>query len=100
MVQGSVEQVAVTGAAPGTAAELHDAKGRVVAKGTTDAQGALLFREVTPGSGYMVTAAGATSAPVTVTSTTAVPPRSLYTSQQLSDGLRLPEDARRHDCCR
>jgi predicted acyl esterase len=86
-VQGSVEQVAVTGTTPGTPAELHDAKGHVVTKGTTDAQGALLFRDVAPGDGYTVTAAGATSPPVTVTSTTATPPRSLYTSQQLSEGF-------------
>ena len=96
-VQGSVEQVAVTGTAPGTAADLRDAKGRVVANGTTDAQGALLFREVTPGKGYTVTAAGASSSPVTVTSTTAVPPTlALHVAAALRR-LRLPEDARRHD---
>ena len=96
VVQGSVEQVAVTGAAPGTATELHDDKGRIVAKGTTDAQGALLFRDVTPASGYTVTAAGDVGAGHRHQHHRGAAAFPLHVAATFP-GLRLSEDARRHD---
>src|SRR5690606_25080617 len=57
--RGSVEQVYVIGAQPGSAATLLDAAGRVVQVGKIDEFGALLFRGVTPGEGYTVELAAA-----------------------------------------
>ncbi len=53
-VQPSVEQVAVTGAAPDVDLVLFDQSGAAAALGTTDEQGSLVFRQVTPGTGYRV----------------------------------------------
>ena len=53
-VQPSVEQVAVTGAAPDVDLVLFDQSGAAAALGTTDEQGSLVFRQVTPGAGYRV----------------------------------------------
>jgi predicted acyl esterase len=87
VAQGSVEQLAVTGAEPGTDARLRDAGDTVVATARTDATGALLFRDVAPGSGYVVETDGARTAPVTVTSTADVPPTSMYADQRVGDGF-------------
>src|SRR5688572_17334316 len=54
VAQGSVEQVYVTHAAAGAELELVDAGGTAVQSGSADTQGSLIFREVTPGSGYVV----------------------------------------------
>ena len=68
-VRGSVGQVAVIGATPGTTLVLeHD--GDELAVGTADAQGAHLFREVPPGTGLTVSDGLDTSDPVTVTDET------------------------------
>ena len=57
---GSVEQVYVTGLAPNAQMSLVNAAGKTVATQPADAQGGLVFRNVTPGSGYRVRpAAGA-----------------------------------------
>ena len=85
-VQGSVDQVAVTGATPGAGADLRDRHGAVVAQAPVDNLGSVLFREVPAGTGYVVAVGSATSAPVTVTSPTDVPPQSFYSSQHLADG--------------
>ena len=53
-VQPSVEQVAVTGAAPDVDLVLFDQSGAAAALGTTDEQGSLVFRQVAPGTGYRV----------------------------------------------
>jgi uncharacterized protein len=53
-VRGSVNQVVVTGAQPGTELELVDAEGMIVQAGATDEQGALILRNVPTGDGYRV----------------------------------------------
>ena len=85
--QGSVEQVAVTGASPGARVELLTGSGRKAASATADAAGATLFRSVKPGRGYRASSDGTKTAPVRVTSTDDVPPTSLYTGQHLSAGF-------------
>jgi len=88
--RGSVGQVVVTGAAPGTSLELLDAAERTVATGTVDGGGALLFRNVAAGAGYVVVArdvSGLQASPrVTVTTASAAPDPSFYTQQQLGAG--------------
>ncbi|MET0276208.1 MAG: CocE/NonD family hydrolase [Acidimicrobiia bacterium] len=86
VAQGSVEQVALTGAAADTAAQLIDGAGKKVASDRTDRTGALLFRSVKPGSGYVVAVGDARTAPVTVTSVTDPPGPNLYSSQTIGDG--------------
>jgi uncharacterized protein len=91
LVQGSVEQLAVTHATPGAAIALDDNTGHEVANGTIDAQGSFLFRGVPSGTGYhaiendagTVTKSGA----VKVLSPAYVPPQSFYRAQQLQTGF-------------
>ncbi|HTA05780.1 MAG TPA: CocE/NonD family hydrolase, partial [Solirubrobacteraceae bacterium] len=66
--QGSVEQVYVTGLAPGAQMSLLKKKGETVATQNADALGGLLFRHVAPGKRYRVrlTSSGEESAPLTV----------------------------------
>src|SRR5436309_3003616 len=73
---GSVEQVYVTGLAPYEQMSLVNGAGTTVATQPADPQGGLLFRNVTPGSGYRVTpaAGGTESGPLTVLSTQSAPP--------------------------
>src|SRR5438045_1872702 len=66
---GSVEQVYVTGLAPGAALSLLDSGGQVVASRAANDLGGALFRNVTPGDGYRVTSGGETSGPLTVLDT-------------------------------
>jgi len=63
-----VEQVYVTGLAPGAKLSLLDDAGGVVASRDANNLGGALFREVRPGDGYRVRLAadGATSKPLTV----------------------------------
>src|SRR6201996_9203134 len=49
---GSVEQVYATGVAPGANVTLYNGSGGTVASKPADELGAVLFRDVTPGSGY------------------------------------------------
>src|SRR3954447_1918799 len=74
--RGSVEQVQVTDLAPAAKTSLLNRRGRLVAAKTADAQGAVLFREVRPGSGYRVRVGrrGPKSAPMSVMSAKATPP--------------------------
>jgi predicted acyl esterase len=87
VVQGSVEQLAVTHAKPGAALALDDSSGHAVANGTVDAQGSFLFRGVTAGAGYRViqndAGAHTRSVATTVLSPTYVPPHSFYKAQHL-----------------
>ena len=85
---GSVGQVAVTGAAAGTALRLVDHRSRVVARGTADTAGALLFRDVSPGRGYRVISTdGATrSVPLRVLRPDQHPSPAFYRSQHLGPG--------------
>jgi len=86
--RGSVEQVAVTGAEPGAALRLVARGGDVVSRGTADEAGALLFREVRPGSGYTVTTPGQTSSPFEVVAPGDHPQRSFYATQSLGPGYQ------------
>jgi predicted acyl esterase len=72
---GSAEQVYVTGLAGGARASLLNSKGKVVYTQAADSLGGLLFRLVTPGSGYRVRLYphGAESGPITVHSDAAAP---------------------------
>ncbi|HYZ30581.1 MAG TPA: CocE/NonD family hydrolase [Thermoleophilaceae bacterium] len=74
--RGSVQQVYVTGAAPGAQLSLLDARGRKVATKRVNSLGGLLFRDVKPGSGYHVRIGGhgKVSGPLTVLSTRPAPP--------------------------
>lgn len=90
-VAGSVRQVPVTGATPGTRLSLLDGGGHAVAHGTADAQGAFLFRDVKPGGGYRVEQSGDGSGPVrsgpaVVLRADERPPASFYDSQVLAPG--------------
>ena len=89
-VRGSVGQVAVTGAKPGEPLELVDRRQRVVARGNTDAAGALLFRDVAPATGYRVVAAGggARSASLRVLRPDEHPDESFYRAQHLGPGYQ------------
>jgi predicted acyl esterase len=84
--RGSVEQVYVTGLAPGAEASLLDGGGDVVATQNANAQGGLLFRNVKPGDGYTVASGGQASAPVTVLTTKSAPPSDAVYDQA------IPED--------
>ncbi len=66
--QGSVEQVYVTGLAPGAEMSLLGKKGETVSTQTADALGGLLFRKVTPGKLYKVRLSSTSeeSGPITV----------------------------------
>lgn len=87
---GSVNQLWITGATPGVELELVDGASLVVQSGTVDEQGALIFREVTEGSGYRVVAGhpGALSASAarTVTAVDQPPAQSFYDSQVINAG--------------
>jgi len=90
VARGSVGQVAVTGATPGTPLRLVDHDRRTVAQGTVDAAGALLFRDVSPGSGYRVVSSDgeAGSAPLRVLDPDEHPPPGFYRSQHLGPGYQ------------
>ena len=82
---GSVEQVYVTGLHPQARMTLLDRNGRAVATRKADGQGGLLFRNVTPGSGYRVRLArgGAKSGPLRVLSTRSAPPSTKIYNQHI-----------------
>jgi hypothetical protein len=69
------EQVYATGLKPGAHVQLLNARGRVVAARSADAQGGLLFSQVKPGAGYRVRlrSSGEESAALTVHSEAARP---------------------------
>jgi uncharacterized protein len=73
---GSVEQVYVTGLAPGEQVSLLGSAGATVATQQANSLGGLLFRNVPPGSGYRVheSVGGEESGPLTVLSTQSAPP--------------------------
>ncbi len=86
---GSVEQVYVTQLAPNAKMSLLNRTGKTVATKQADAQGGLLFRNVTPGTGYRVRLAsgGTKSGPLTVLSTRPAPPNTNVYNQTLpTDG--------------
>jgi uncharacterized protein len=103
-VQGSVEQVDVTGLAPNTQASLLSKSGATVSAQEADAQGGLLFRNVKPGKKYRVQVAstGETSEPITVHKDQSTPwdpsiydqeiPDNGYTYLTTRDGTKLAID--------
>lgn len=90
-VRGSVEQVGVVGSRPGVKLRLLAPDGHTVGRGTTDAAGSYLFRDVVPGNGYVV-ASGATatthSPPVRVLAPGDTPRASFYEGQALAPGYQ------------
>ena len=73
---GSVEQVYATGLNPGEQVDLYNGLGEEVATRNADELGAVLFREVSPGTGYRLAAAGAQSPALRVLTTKSAPPSS------------------------
>ena len=57
----TIRQLYVWKAKPGVEARLADGQGKVIATATTDKQGSIVFRELTPGDGYTITIAGETT---------------------------------------
>jgi hypothetical protein len=90
-VRGSVEQVSVVGSHPGVKLRLVARDGHTVGRGTADAAGSFLFRDVVPGRGYVVepgrTATNA-SPPVRVLAPDDHPPASFYEGQTLAPGYQ------------
>jgi len=88
---GSIGQVHVLGTKPKTHLALHDKSGAAVQTGTSDDQGALIFRQVEPGRGYRVATTSApivASKPVDVISVEAsLPKESFYSNQKLEPGF-------------
>lgn len=90
-VRGSLNQVAVTHADPGSEIALYDAKGAATAVARTDQQGSYLFRAVKAGD-YRVGTTGKpqqASAVVTVRDVEgSVPQQSFYSDQKLVKGFQ------------
>ncbi|HEY2601544.1 MAG TPA: CocE/NonD family hydrolase [Thermoleophilaceae bacterium] len=72
--RGSVEQVYATGLAANEQTSLLNSAGNTVATQQADSLGGIVFRNVTPGSGYRISAGGAESDPLTVLTTKSAPP--------------------------
>ncbi len=102
--RGSVEQVYVTGLAPGAQMSLLKSNGETVSTQTADSEGGLLFRRVAPAKRYRVrlTSNGEESGSITVHTQAAAPwdrsiykqtiPDSGYTYLTTRDGTRLAVD--------
>ncbi len=71
---GSVEQVYATGLSSGDPVSLYDSQGQVVEARSANELGGTLFRNVAPGDGYRVGAAGSMSEPLRVLTTASEPP--------------------------
>ena len=103
-VQGSVEQVDVTGLAPNAQMSLLSRSGATLLTQEADAQGGLLFRNVKPGKNYRVrlAATGEMSGAITVHTGASVPwdpsiydqeiPDNGYTYLTTRDGTQLAID--------
>jgi hypothetical protein len=92
-VRGSVEQIAVWMAPPGTKIEVRDAADKVLDTGTADKLGSFIFRKVPPGDAYTVIAPdlGPTGVvkPVRVTSVaSSLPQADFYAGQKLVPGYQ------------
>jgi predicted acyl esterase len=91
VVEGSVEQVAVTHATPGATITLDDKAGHLFATGSLDPQGSYLFRNVPAGAGYRVLqddrGTVTESLAIKVLSAAYVPPKSFFKAQTLQIGF-------------
>jgi hypothetical protein len=92
-VRGSVEQIAVWKAPPGTKLEVRDAADKLIDSGTADTQGSLVFRHVAPGDTYSVKAPdlvpAAVISPVRVMSIPgSLPKPEFYSGQKLVAGYQ------------
>jgi uncharacterized protein len=86
-VHGSVNQVYVTGAQPGTALRLIDRRGNRVSKKPVGSLGGVVFRGISAGKGYRVRAAdGSVSRRVAVMTDRAAPPSTAIYNQTLPAG--------------
>lgn len=87
---GSIEELYVTDAAPGTALDLVNSQGTIVQSGTADAQGTSIFSNVAPDKGYVVASGAGTalraSKAVAVTAPNDPVDPSFYRQQQLGPG--------------
>ena len=91
-VRESVEQLQVTHAPPGVELVVEDAHDQVVQRGTTDALGSLMFRNLTPATGYRVRTSAATDVQVSrhltvVSSEASLPSPAFYGRQKLKPGF-------------
>ncbi|HEY8584666.1 MAG TPA: CocE/NonD family hydrolase [Capillimicrobium sp.] len=82
-VRGSVEQVQVTGAKPGSKVSLLRPDGRVVETRRARRLGGLVFREVAPGPGYRARSRGVTTREVKVLTTRSAPPSTKIYDQEI-----------------
>ncbi len=92
-VRASVEQLHITHAPPATELAVFDRNGGQIATGTTDELGSLVFRGLTPDSGYSVKTTTATPAlsagSFTVMSVeSSLPPQRFYDDQDLIKGYQ------------
>jgi predicted acyl esterase len=83
--EGSVEQVYATGLTPGAPVTLSDGGGQEVESRTANDLGGTLFRDVTPGSGYRVSADGTTSEPLEVLTRASEPPNTDFYGQSIPE---------------
>jgi predicted acyl esterase len=93
-VRESIEQLQVTHATPGAELAVRAADGRVVASGVADELGSIVFRNLPPGSGYVVrtTAGSEWSRHLTVMSAASSQPKqSFYDHQSLGPGFTYIE---------
>lgn len=97
-VRESLEQLSVTGLDPGTEVEvLHPVSsagrgGRVVQRGTADALGSVLFRQLEPGDRYGIRVGGSVTRGLEVASPeSSLPAQSHYDDQELSEGFQYVE---------
>jgi predicted acyl esterase len=91
-VRASVAQIYVTHAPPGTPLAVYNGAGHAVASGSADALGSLVFRDLTPGSGYTVRATTLhppqTSRHLIVMSVAgSLPDHNFYATQKLKPGF-------------
>ncbi len=85
IVSPGTEQVTITAAEPDLTLALFDATGAELARGTTDATGALLFRRLPGGATLTVTDGTYVSEPVTTMDRNVHPAPAFYAEQRLPD---------------
>lgn len=93
-VRESVEQLHITHATPGVTLEVMDSQEAVVATGTADEQGSLVFRLLAPGSGYSVRTADQSEVVTDLTVMSiesSQPDPSFYSDQVLQPGFNYIE---------